>query len=449
MTGFAEAMSVDWQQEYHQLRSQQDATLAQQLERLWERSPFLRSIWRKRGGFDASPDPASFDALPLISKQDIRQALDSGDFLGTHLACDPHEVAHIHATSGTSGKPTYFGLTERDFDAWLEIFVRGFRLAGAQAGHVVLQGFAMSRGYAGGVPMVRGFERIGAVVLPLGAEAGSVRLCDAIDRLRPDVIYASPSVVRRLAEHFEQEYGRSPGSTSVALIITGGEPGAGDAASKNAISGTWGAEVREAGGGSDICPLMWTECAAHDGLHFVAGDEVLFELIDPGTGQSLTVDDGVEGEIVYTHLQRQANPLVRMRHADIVRLQVSTCDCGLSTPRMRFLGRSDDMLIVRGVKIFPSSVQAVVSEFVPRLAGPMALVGSPTGMVDGPLEVVCEAGNEDDINRVAVAFEVRARELLGVRVHCRLVPTGTLQVQGAQKGRWIVNSVEGLPGAGG
>lgn len=442
MIGTPLEVPIDWQQDYHTLRSQQEAALARQINRLWEHSSYLHTMWRHRGGFDNAPDVTSFEAIPLISKHDLRQALDACDFLGTHLACDPSEVTHIHATSGTSGRPTYFGLTERDFEAWLEIFMRGFRLAGAWTGNIVLQGFAMSRGYAGAVPMVRGFERLGCVVLPLGAEAGSARLCDAIKRLRPDVLYASPSVVRRLADHFQEEYGRDPSDSSIGLIITGGEPGAGDPASKRALSAAWGAEVREAGGGSDICPLMWMECATHDGLHFVAGDEVLFEIIDPATGQAISVEDGVEGEIVYSHLRRQSNPLVRMRHADIVRVQVSKCGCGLTMPRIRFLGRSDDMLIVRGVKIFPSSVQAVVSEFVPHLHGAVALVGSPTGVIDGPLEVLCESGESDDAERIAAQFELRAREILGVRVHCRLVPLGTLHEQGAQKGRWMVTGAE-------
>lgn len=431
---------IDWRASYDELRERQAPVLDRQLASLWKRSPFLSEAWRD-AGFNRAPVAAELTQVPLVTKHDLRLALAEGS-LGRHLACDPADVAHIHATSGTTGRPTYFGLTARDHDAWLEIFVRGFELAGARRGDRVLHAFAMARGYAGGVPMVAGFQRMGCIVLAMGAEAGSARLSDALDRLDPTVVYASPSMLRRLAPIFETEVGRPASTTAVRAVITGGEPGAGDPASKRALEDLWGATVREAGGGSDICPLMWTECEAQAGLHFVAGDEVLFELIEPDTGAPLEVRDGVEGEVVYTHLRRDANPLVRMRHADIVEVTTSACDCGLAAPRIRFRGRSDEMVIVRGVKVFPSAVQAVVSQFVPPLTGRVAIHLPDDEAGDAGLQISCEWSGDGDDGELRQRIETRARDGLGVRVTCRLVPVGAFGDTG-QKVTWIVRNTEG------
>ncbi len=424
---------LDWRHSYATLRQHQQPALRAQIESIWQRSQFYRDIWGQPHQADA------FEDIPLISKRDLHQALESG-FLGSNLACDRHDLVHIHASSGTSGRPTYFGLTKADYEAWMEIFIRAFKLGGVRAGDRVLHGFAMSRGYAGGVPMIEAFEAMGCVALAVGADAGSVRLIDALHRLEPAVLYASPSMARRLAMAYEQEYGVAAAKTSVRLVLTGGEPGAGDPASKRSLAETWGAEVRECGGGTDVCPLMVMECDAHDGLHFVAGDQVLFELIDPDSGHVLPLHGRTEGEIVYTHLFREANPVIRMRHGDMVEIQVGKCTCGIEAPRLRFLGRSDDMLIVRGVKLFPSSVQSVISQFAPALNGNFVIRRPRAELADDLLRVTCEC-TLDAAARAGLreGLENRARQSLGVRVTCELVDAGMLNQDTGKKTSWVVS----------
>ncbi len=422
---------IDWREIYDALRRIQQPALAAQLRSVWKHSRFYRGLW------GAPPDPERFEQVPLITKGDLHRALDEG-FLGANLACSPEHLARIHTSSGTSGRPTYFGLTGRDYAAWLRTFVRGFELAGVRRGDRVLHAFAMSRGYAGGVPMIEALEAMGCIPLPVGAEAGSVRLVDAIRRLRPHVLYASPSMVRRLAHAYQEEFGEPASDSSVRLVVTGGEPGAGDPESKHQLREIWGAEIREAGGGTDVCPLMVLECEAQAGLHFLAGDEVLFELIDPASGRPLPLAGRTEGEVVYTHLFREASPVVRMRHGDVMEVDVERCPCGLGAPRLRFLGRSDDMLIVRGVKLFPSNIQAVVSQFAPALNGAFAIRRPRSGTVDGPLRVVCESAESENLAALRDRFERRAREVIGVRVECELVAPGTLTTDRAQKSDWVI-----------
>ncbi len=425
---------IDWRSAYAGLRRQQHPFLRAQLASLWTRSEFYRRLW------GSPPDPERFTDLPLIVKSDLHTALDEGGFMGSNLAWPVDDLAHIHTSSGTSGKPTYFALSRRDYAAWMRTFTRGFELAGIRRGDRVLHAFAMARGYAGGVPMIEALEAMGCVALPIGAEAGSVRLIDAVARLRPDVIYASPSMLRRLGQAYEEETGRNAAQTSVRLVLTGGEPGAGDPESKQQLGDLWGAEVREAGGGTDVCPLMVVECERHDGLHFVAGDDVLFELIDAETGDVLDIQSEVEGEIVYTHLVREASPIVRMRHGDVVGVDARPCHCGIAAPRIRFRGRSDDMLIVRGVKVFPSSVQAVAAQFRPALTGAVAVRRpSKAGSVDGPLRVVCECVPGSESDALKEAFERRARDAIGVRVESEFVQPGSLTTEGGQKGKWVLS----------
>lgn len=417
-----------WQASYAEQYELHRETIDRQVQDVWERSPFYREIWGAR------PARGAFEEVPLVSKRDLHRALETG-LLGSNLACDPAELAHIHTSSGTSGKPTYFGLTRSDYEAWMRTFARGFTLAGIRSGDRVLHAFAMSKGYAGGVPMIEAFEAMGCVALPLGAEAGSLRLVDAVSRLEPSVLYCSPSMARRLAVSYEEETGRKAADSSIRIVLTGGEPGAGDPDSKRQLSEAWGANVRECGGGTDVCPLMVAECEAKNGLHFIAGDDVFFELIDPETAAPVALKGRAEGEIVYTHLHRRANPIVRMRHGDMVEIDVAPCACGLAAPRLRFKGRSDDMLIVRGVKLYPSSIQSVVSQFSPDLAGPFAIRKARPGVTDEALRVVCEGKGEPSVKE---RFESRARDLLGVRVICEIVPQGTLDRGGSTKTAWIL-----------
>lgn len=416
---------LNWNLSYNELTALQRPILARQVARLRDVSQFYRARWS---------GTESFQQLPLVTKKDLHEALSAG-FLGNNLCVTPRSLSHIHTSSGTSGRPTYFGLTNADYEAWVKVFDRGFSLAGVRPGDRVLHAFAMSRGYAGAVPMVDALYRMGCAVLPMGAEAGSARLVDALQHLAPDVLYCSPSMARHLAKRYQELARSDPSDTCVRLLITGGEPGAGDPASRAMLGATWGAEVHEMGGGTDVCPMMVVECEEHDGMHFIAGDEVALEVVDPDTGSVIESSGMLEGEVVYSHLHREANPVVRMRHGDVIALDPAPCACGLKAPRLRFLGRSDDLVIVRGVKVYPSGVHAVVAEFSPPLSGTFRIERDAVRRADGELVVLCECPDARN-DELGAAVARRAREVLGVRVHCRLVPENTFMSEGEQKGAW-------------
>src|SRR5262249_10911738 len=151
--------------------------------------------------------------------------------------------------------------------------------------------------------------------------------------------------------------------------LVAGEPGGGEPAFRARLEQGWGARVTEAMGIGDIGPSLWGECEAQDGMHLGARGFVHAELVDPGTGAAREVADGAEGELVLTHPRHQAAPLLRFRTRDHVRVRTTRCECGRTGPRVRCLGRTDDMLIVRGVNVFPSAVRDVVASFGPELGG--------------------------------------------------------------------------------
>jgi phenylacetate-CoA ligase len=190
----------------------------------------------------------------------------------------------------------------------------------------------------------------------------------------------------------------------------------------------WGARVTEAMGIGDVGVSLWGECEAQDGMHLGARGFVHAELVDPGTGAPVELADGARGELVLTHLRHRAAPVLRFRTRDHVEVRTSACGCGRTAPRVRCLGRTDDMLIVRGVNVFPSAVRDVVAGFVPAVSGHVLVRPSSPGVKqDPPLPVAVEVGRDRTADpALAEAIRERLRHVLVVQARVELVPWGTL-----------------------
>jgi len=185
----------------------------------------------------------------------------------------------------------------------------------------------------------------------------------------------------------------------------------------------WGATVTEAMGIGDISASLWGECPEKGGMHFSGRGLVHFELIDPETGAALPLADGAEGELVYTHLAQEAVPLLRFRSRDHVRVWTGRCPCGRTAPRVRCIGRTDDMLIVRGVNVFPSALRETVGAFAPEVSGVISVRPRRRGFrQDPPLKVLVEGAGE----RLAERIRHRIREVLLVTTEITLVPFESL-----------------------
>jgi phenylacetate-CoA ligase len=265
------------------------------------------------------------------------------------------------------------------------------------------------------------FERISLVHIPVGT-GNTALLVQAIERLEPEAVVMTPSYAAYLAENHDLR------GSSVERVLVAGEPGGGELAFRARLEEGWGAKVTEAMGVGDIGPSLFGECEQQDGMHLGAHGFVHMELIDPQSGEAREMDDGAEGELVLTHLQHQAAPLLRFRTRDHVQVKTRPCRCGRTGPRIRCVGRTDDMLIVRGVNVFPSAVREVVNEFAPQVSGHILVRPQTAGVKQEPplpvtVELARDATADDEL---AEAIHAKLREVLTVRAQVELVPWGTL-----------------------
>jgi len=220
-------------------------------------------------------------------------------------------------------------------------------------------------------------------------------------------------------------------------IYAAGEPGGGSPSLRDEAQRLWDAELRESMGGTDLAPVLWAECEEQTGMHFVAPDHVAFEIVSLDDQRPLEIETGVTGELVYTHLDREATPVLRFRHADIVEVTGTACSCGRTTPKIRCFGRVDDMFIVKGVNLYPSAVQDVVLGLRPATTGTLRILKeTPEHALPGPLRVRVERGPDADPSRdteLAERIERAVADLCRVRVRVEVIPSGTYPPPGREK----------------
>jgi phenylacetate-CoA ligase len=404
-----------------------DASYREQLAYLFERSAFYRDKLTAAGIPSAEEAGGLGDIarLPLTDKSELKETVSPDNPFGTHLCATRDEIVRIYATSGTTGTPSYIPLTASDLENWITGSARSYAASGVTAGQRLVSTYNAGPFVAG--VALDAFDRIGLSHIPVGT-GNTERLLDAIELLEPDAVVLTPSYAAHLVERAE-ERGLDLRSSSVTRVLVAGEPGGGEPAFRARLEDGWGARVTEAMGIGDIGPSLWGECGEQDGMHLGARGFVHAELVDSETGAALALEDGATGELVLTHLRHQAAPLLRFRTRDHVEVRTSRCPCGRTAPRVRCLGRTDDMLIVRGVNVFPSAVRDVVSAFAPRVSGHILVRPKTTGVKqEPPLPVTVElargATADDDLE---AAIRDRLRSVLTVTTQVELVPFGSLQ----------------------
>jgi phenylacetate-CoA ligase len=239
-----------------------------------------------------------------------------------------------------------------------------------------------------------------------------------------DTLLSTPSFAQHLANRLEAE--PAPRLPALTHVVTGGEPGGGIPAVREHIQRVLGCTVTEVMGIGDLAPSLFGECPERQGMHFCGTRLVWPELVDPDTRAPMTIEPGATGELVYTHLCREAMPVVRFLSGDIARIEGVGCPCGRTSFRMRCIGRRDDMLIVRGVNVYPTAVLAIVGEFRPDVTGRARLV-RPRGAVavepPVPIEVEVPPGKPHD-GELAARIETAIRARLTFRPKVELVPEG-------------------------
>lgn len=422
------------------------ARATRQIADVRARSPFYADLLDSAG---IGPDYKIRDwdelaKIPTTDKQDIRASLAASPPLGRHLGVDPARLVQIQATSGTTGSPSYLGLTDADIATWNELGARAFYAGGVRAGDVVLHAWSLSKGFTGGVPVVRMLAHLGATIIPIGAEAGLHKILTVAKEQRAVAMCTTPNFALYLADQCADTIGVPATDLAIEKLIVGGEPGGGIPAIRARIQDGWGATCCEVLGNSDIATIVWAECPERTGMHFIGQGIVLPEIVDPATGRHVEPVTGATGELLYTALQREASALIRFRSGDIVKVLGTDCACGRTSYKLRCDGRTDDMLLVRGINVWPTAVQGVVADFAPRTTGAMRIVVDfPGHSTNGNLVIKVEHAPDlppeahDDLVRDITAA-IRSR--LSFRADVRLVPAGELEPPGAAKVRLVERS---------
>ena len=410
-----------------EVRALQDGKLRVQMAYLKAHSPFAAAKLAEAGA--AFEDIRSVDdlaGLPFTTKQELRDSQRLHPPFGNHAAVDRERIVRVHASSGTTGVPSYIPVTARDSALWREAIRRVFWCQGVRADSTVAMGFSIGF-FVGGIPLAQGIESLGATFLPIGAGA-SDRLLDSIALLGADVLACTPSYALYLAEA-ARERGIDVADLPVKRLTVGAEPGGGVPEIRRHIEETWQATVTESVGNGDVVPVYAAESDLRDGCHFLTPDMAIMEIVDPDTGDVLPIDaDEIEGEMVFTHIDREAAALLRFRSGDRVVVRNAPCDNGRTGPRIRVVGRTDDLLILRGVNVWPSAIQDIVTGFRPDTTGALRIVlPRPGPAVDPPLRIEVEHGEgAGDPEGLARALEGTLRDKLIFTARVEPVPPGTI-----------------------
>lgn len=406
-------------------RRRDDELYRTQIAYLLERSRFYQ---RKLGeaGFDSLRKIGGLDdiaALPLTEKDELRASRSEADPIGTHLAADMQELVRIYSTSGTTGTPSYIPLTASDLENWVRTSARSYAASGVKAGDRMITTYNAGPFVAGAA--LDAFQRLGLCHIPVGT-GNTERLMAAVALLKPQALACTPSYALHLAE-WGRERGMDLPASSIERILVAGEPGGGEPAMRAKLEAAWGARVTEAMGIGDIGASLWGECEEQAGMHFCARGFVHVELIDPETQQPVPLEDGAKGELVYTHLAHRGAPMLRFRSRDHVVVNMQPCRCGRTSPRVRCIGRTDDMLIVRGVNVFPSAIREVVNEFAPDVSGLISVRPNRRGVKQSPpLKVLVELAGPINSDGLAERIRQRLRDKLIVSTDIHLIPAGSL-----------------------
>ena len=409
------------------LRALQEAKFAKQLEYVLARSDFYKEKFRaagvRREHFRTMADLARF---PFTTKEELRASQQASPPLGSHAAAQMEDVIRIHASTGTTGQPSLVGVTRRDAEVWTRVTARSFYTQGIRPSDIVMHGASLTL-FAGGLPVKDALEYIGATFVPVGTGA-SEKLVMIARTLKANALHCTPSYAAYLADWVRREAHIEPRELGFKKIVCGAEPGAGIPSVRAKLQNAYEGRVTEGMGNADMVPIIFAECPDQSGMHYNAQEYVCVEIVEPESGAPLPIETGVSGELVYTSLERECVPLVRFRTRDRVSVLGTSCACGRTGFKLRCVGRTDDMLIVLGVNVFPSAVKDVIAGLSPKTTGEIQiLLDEPGPGVKPPLRVQAEFADASlDLAELRREAESKIRSVLSVPCAVELVPAGTL-----------------------
>ena len=399
--------------EREELAALQLQRLKQTLERAYNNVPFYKQKFDEAGVSPSDLNSLSdLSKFPFLVKQDLRDNYPFGLF-----AVPREEVARIHASSGTTGKPTVVGYTKNDINNWADLVARSIRAAGGKPGDIIHIAYGYGL-FTGGLGAHYGAERLGCTVVPMsgGQTEKQVQL---IQDFKPRIIMVTPSYMLNLIEEFERQ-GIDPKTTSLEIGIFGAEPWTN--AMRQEIEERAGIDAVDIYGLSEVMgPGVASECVETKDGPVIWEDHFYPEIIDPATGEVLP--DGEEGELVFTSLTKEAFPVIRYRTRDLTKLLEPTAR-GMRRIG-KITGRSDDMLIIRGVNVFPTQIEELLLQ-VPELAPIYLIEVSKDGnldMVTVSVELNPESSELDESGKDDVMARLKhlVKTYVGISIKVKLV----------------------------
>ncbi len=408
---------------------ERDALILERLREVcayaYENSPFYRAKW---GDFDARTDLKSFEdfeRLPVIRKDELRADQAEHPPFGSYTCIDPADVVRVHGTSGTTGRPTAFGIGAEDWRAIANAHARIMWGMGIRPADTVFIGSVFSL-YMGSWATLSGTERLGAAAFPFGAGVAgqSVRAVNWMAQMKPAAFYGTPSYALRLAEIAAEE-GIDPRDFGVRILFFSGEPGASIPTIRNRIEELYGGKVFDCGSMAEMTPWMnLGESSAQAGM-LCWQDVVYTEVCDPETNRRLPF--GSEGTPVYTHLERTSQPMIRLQSGDLTRWESGPSPCGRTYPILPrgIYGRIDDMFTIRGENVYPAAIDEVLSGMA-DYGGEHRILISRQETMD-KLAVRVEHRDGVDVEAFAARAGEALRTMLGVSTAVVPVPPGTFE----------------------
>ena len=310
--------------------------------------------------------------LPFTTKDDLRKTQEVEGGLGGHCCALMKDIIRIQGTSGTTGRPLFIGLTRNDVNLWNELFARHAWTGGLRPEDILINPSNFTL-FVGGLSECSGAESMGITVIPAPfISTGMDKFMEIVQNFRPTVLFSTPSSTVFLEDAVRKILKVEPSELGFKKGFMAGEALSDD--ERNRIEKTWGIVARNFYGLADVAADIAAECGNSQGLHFCGQDALVPELIDPETLEPVPMETGAEGEIVFTTINREATPLIRYRVRDMVRVYMDPCKCGRTSFRFHIIGRSDDMIKVKGINVFPSAVKGVIQSFVPDTTGEFRIV---------------------------------------------------------------------------
>ncbi|MEX2629413.1 MAG: AMP-binding protein [Tistlia sp.] len=421
-----------------ELAAHQAASLTRQLARVGRDSAFYRRRFAELG-LDPRDlrAPEDLARLPFTRKADYSRSIAESPPWGDFLCIPRERLARIHFSSGTTATPVPQFWSQADLERWADLYARYAYAQGVRPGDLFQCLFTYTW-FVGGLGATAGYQRLGATVIPAGSQE-TERQIRTLFEFGTTVLCGTPSFMVHLGET-ARGMGFDPAASKVHSITVGGEPGGGISATRRRIEELWGARCYDAYGSLEFQTIGF-DCPDQSGPH-VAEDFVYAEVVDPDSGEP--VPDGTPGVLVLTHLDKEAGPLVRWWTGDVVCRDSAPCACGRRHARLLggVRGRADDMLVVRGINLFPSAVEQVVRE-QPGLGGEYRIVvdgsvrNADTGLLNAiRLQVEAEPGS--DPARLVAVLEDALKERLRVRARVEVLPLGSLPRETHKARRLVV-----------